>query len=203
MEKVTYAAPRYMDWLAQIRVGSATVRVHFTGGALTVYGVTPAEYTTTNPVIQKAIEMSSYFKEGRITLVKRVPMPSSTKPVKVNALPKESVPTPIVSTSEDVDTSVDSNSEVPDKTEEVSIEADHSEPVESVEDTVFKQVEVSCIQDAQDYLQQNYNIPSYKVRSHIAAQKAAAEHGIMFVGGKFAPLDKMVMEADGEISEIE
>lgn len=77
MEKKIYGAPRYMDWVAQIKVGAATIKVHFTGGALTVYGVTPAEYTTSNVFIQKAIEMSSYFKEGRIVLLKSEELPSS------------------------------------------------------------------------------------------------------------------------------
>ena len=83
MEKVTYGAPQYMDWVAQIKAGAATVTVHFTGGALTVYGVTPAQYTTTNPFIQKAIEMSSYFKEGRITLISRVLLDTPAKTLKV------------------------------------------------------------------------------------------------------------------------
>ena len=71
MEKITYGAPRLVDWVAQIKAGAATVRVHFTGGALTSYGVTPAEYTTANPFIQKVIEQSTYFKEGRIILLRR------------------------------------------------------------------------------------------------------------------------------------
>lgn len=53
MEKITYGAPRLVDWVAQIKTGAATVRVHFAGGALTSYGVTPAEYTTSNPFIQR------------------------------------------------------------------------------------------------------------------------------------------------------
>ena len=69
MEKITYGAPRLVDWVAQIKVGAASVRVHFTGGALTSYGVTPAEFTTSNPFIQKVIENSSYFKEDRKSVV--------------------------------------------------------------------------------------------------------------------------------------
>ena len=45
MKKITYGAPNLVDWVAQIKAGAATVRVHFTGGALTSYGVTPAEYS--------------------------------------------------------------------------------------------------------------------------------------------------------------
>ena len=52
MEKITYGAPRLIDWVAQIKVGAATVRVHFTGGALTSYGVTHAEFSTSDPFLQ-------------------------------------------------------------------------------------------------------------------------------------------------------
>ena len=50
-------------------------------------------------------------------------------------------------------------------------------------------VEASCLQDAQAYLQEHFNISSYKVRSYDAAQKAASEHGVKFVGAKFDTLN--------------
>lgn len=90
MERITYGAPRLIDWVAQIKAGAATVRVHFTGGALTSYGVTPAEYTTSDPFIQKVIEMSTYFKEGRIILLRRTGVPEASKPVTLSK-PKPSV----------------------------------------------------------------------------------------------------------------
>ena len=54
----------------------------------------------------------------------------------------------------------------------------------------FTIVEASCLQDAQAYLQEQFNISSYKVRSYDAAQKAASEHGVKFVGAaKFDTLN--------------
>lgn len=212
MEKVTYGAPRLMDWIAQIKAGAATVTVHFTGGALTVYGVTPAQYTTTNPVIQKAIENSTYFKEGRITLVKRVQLNSSAKPCKAKETPKpqplaQAVPltekkkeqTAVVLTSEVMEESTTES-----ENNNATATSEESEQTETeVNDSSLISVEVSCLQDAQDYLQQNFNIPSYKVRSNIAAQKAAEEHGILFVGGKFAPLGSSTEEPKEEVAEDE
>ena len=58
-----------MDWTTQIKVGKATLNVHFVGGALTAYGVTPAKYSTANPIFQNVIENSDYFKSGRIQLL--------------------------------------------------------------------------------------------------------------------------------------
>lgn len=81
MEKITYGAPRLVDWVAQIKIGYATVRVHFTGGAMTAYGVTPAEYTTTDRFIQTAIEKSDYYKSGRIVRLRVISVEEKEKPV--------------------------------------------------------------------------------------------------------------------------
>lgn len=201
MEKVTYGAPRYMDWVAQIKAGAATVKVHFTGGALTVYGVTPAEYTTTNPFIQKVIEQSKYFKEGRITLLKRITLPDSTTSSKPKKGHKKQQPTP-AHTPQPAETKVEHVAEVPmpkeiGQNDETSENHDFTASEQGITDETdavsaegdLTLVEVSDLQDAQGYLQQNFNIASYKVRSYISAQKAANEHGIVFVGGGFAPYE--------------
>jgi len=202
MKKKTYGAPRYMDWIAQIRAGAATVRVHFTGGALTVYGVTPAEYTTTNPFIQKVIEQSQYFKEGRITLVKTVELPDPQgskhkKAAKPKTQPTAPVQTPALETPapEQVE-SVAPGNESTQTAEEVT------EVAEAIEESGdLTNVEASCLQDAQAYLQEHFNISSYKVRSYEAAQRAAAEHGVQFVGAKFTPIEgkKETEEANEEV----
>ena len=181
MEKKTYGAPRLVDWVAQIKAGAATVRVHFTGGALTAYGVTPAEYTTDNPFIQKVIEQSKYFKEGRIILLRKseVPVLASSAKMKKYANPVEHVVKqmpPATIHTEEV-TNVD------------SVEEKTADDVAEVNNETLTQVEASCLQDAQAYLQENYNIASYKVRSYDAAQRAASEHGIKFVGAKFDTLE--------------
>lgn len=171
MKKITYGAPNLVDWVAQIKAGAATVRVHFTGGALTSYGVTPAEYTTENPFIQRVIEKSSYFKEGRITTVRSCETESpvkSDKPVnKPKAVTKvEAAPTVVVTDVSDVTN------------------------VSDVAPGDFEGVEVSCLQDAQAYLQEKFSISSYKVRTCEAAQRAASEHGVRFTGAKFDTLNE-------------
>ncbi|ROS99980.1 hypothetical protein EEL40_00365 [Muribaculaceae bacterium Isolate-083 (Janvier)] len=199
MEKITYGAPRLVDWVAQIKAGAATVRVHFTGGALTSYGVTPAEYTTANPFIQKVIEQSTYFKEGRIILLRRTALPDVAKPTKAPApKPQTVAPTP--------EAPAPAPAEVEAKVEEAKSlapapvpEAEQSaeEATASAEEVANDEaadgltiVEASCLQDAQAYLQEQFNISSYKVRSYDAAQKAASEHGVKFVGAaKFDTLN--------------
>lgn len=68
----TYGAPGLMEWQAQIKVGQATFTFLFSGGTLTGYGVTPALYSTNNKVYQAIIENSSYFKSGKIILVRSI-----------------------------------------------------------------------------------------------------------------------------------
>ena len=193
MEKITYGAPRLVDWVAQIKAGAATVRVHFTGGALTSYGVTPAEYTTTNPFIQKVIENSSYFKEGRITLIRKTEIPNSAKP-KASKAKSKTAPAPIIE-KPNVEAQTKETPEpattptVETKREQTMTESgDKTEP-ENCETSGLTKVEVTCLQDAQAYLQENFNISSYKVRSYEAAQRAGAEHGIQFAGAKFDTLN--------------
>lgn len=65
----TYGVTGLMDWTTQLKVGKGCVSVHFTGGALTAYGVTPAKYQTKNEFFQRVIEGSDDFKRGRIKLL--------------------------------------------------------------------------------------------------------------------------------------
>jgi len=65
----TYGVSGLIDWTTQIKAGKGSVLVHFTGGALTAYGVTPAKYSTCNPFFQSVIENSEQFKSGRIELI--------------------------------------------------------------------------------------------------------------------------------------
>ena len=71
MTRKTYGVSGLMEWQAVIRCGRATVNVLFTGGSVTGYGVSPAEYTTENPVVQAIIEGSEYYKSGRIRLLRQ------------------------------------------------------------------------------------------------------------------------------------
>lgn len=206
MEKITYGAPRLVDWVAQIKVGAASVRVHFTGGALTSYGVTPAEYTTANPFIQRVIENSSYFKEGRIILLRRTTVEEPKKPApKPKAqpapqpalAPQPKVKEPVTETPAPAPVPVEA--EVQQATEP---EPSTEEQAEETETSGLTKVEVTCLPDAQAYLQENFNISSYKVRNCETAQLIAAEHGIQFTGAKFDTLNA-INKAESEAAEEE
>lgn len=76
----TYGAKGLMEWQCLIRSGKSKLHITFTGGTLTEYGVSAAKYTTSNPIIQDMIERSDYFKNGKITLLRKVEK-SSTEQV--------------------------------------------------------------------------------------------------------------------------
>lgn len=207
MEKITYGAPRLVDWVAQIKVGAASVRVHFTGGALTSYGVTPAEFTTSNPFIQKVIENSSYFKEGRIIVQRRAKIEEPQKPApkaKPKAQPApQPAPAPQPKAEEPV---AEAPAPTPAPVEAEAQEAAEPDPAaeaqaEEAEANGITKVPVTCLPDAQAYLQENFNISSYKVRSCEIAQKIAAEHGIQFTGGKFDTLNGSKAEDEAKEEE--
>lgn len=69
MKRKTYGVSGLMDWTTQIKAGKAMITVHFTGGALTAYGVTPATYSTTDAFFQRVIEGSAQFRSGKIALL--------------------------------------------------------------------------------------------------------------------------------------
>lgn len=65
-------------------MGAGHVRVDFRHGSLTTAGVVPATFSTSNPVIQQAVENSPKFKSGIIkmvesTVVKEAATASGTK----------------------------------------------------------------------------------------------------------------------------
>lgn len=62
----TYGVYGIMEWQALIPTLDCMVRVPFTGGSLTGYGVRPATFSTDNAVLAHFIEASRYFRTGRI-----------------------------------------------------------------------------------------------------------------------------------------
>lgn len=68
--KKTYGVIGMMEWNALIPAGRTTVRVHFTGGTVTGYGVSPATFTTDNPAVIHLIEHSHWFRNRKIMLLK-------------------------------------------------------------------------------------------------------------------------------------
>lgn len=69
MKLKKYGAIGVMEWHLNLPVGKATVHVEFGGGFENKYGIHPATFMTTDPIVQTVIERSYYFASGKIKLL--------------------------------------------------------------------------------------------------------------------------------------
>lgn len=68
-KRITYGVFGMMEYQAVIKLGRASLKVLFTDGSITALGQNPAVFTTSDFVVQHAIEHSSDFRRGRIKVV--------------------------------------------------------------------------------------------------------------------------------------
>lgn len=68
-KRITYGVYGMMEYQTIIKIGRATLKVLFTDGSMTAIGQNPAKYTTSDFLVQRAIENNSEFKKGRIQVV--------------------------------------------------------------------------------------------------------------------------------------
>lgn len=200
-----------MEWVALIECGKATVKVHFSGGCLTGYGVTPAEFTTQNPMTQAIIENSKEFKSGKIFLLREIEGTGKFKEFVRGQHANEgnhlggqaATASAIAGTALDADGTsktpkvepTDANEPIGDlindeDTEsadgENSTDASEAETVEDSEATVTADgkaiIDVTDLDDARDYLCENFGIARSSLRSNVSVPRAAEEHNIVFRG---------------------
>lgn len=67
---VTYGVRGLVEWQAEIPMGYRKLNVTFSGGIPGGYNRTPATFTTSDPVLQRLIEQSHWFRKGRIIKLK-------------------------------------------------------------------------------------------------------------------------------------
>lgn len=192
MERITYGVSGFVDWIARIESGGVTLRVHFTGGALTNYGVTPAEFTTENPVFQKIIESSEYFRKGQITVLRRMETGEAREFTSATASARYEREGDIFDKAEEAaarmghsvaeDYPTPQQKDYPTPQPEHSPAPQHEEHAAGTEETAPEVVEVSCLTDAQNYLREYFGIPTSRSRSKEKAQDLARENGIVFEG---------------------
>ena len=163
-KRIPYGVYGMMEYQAIIKIGRATLKVMFTDGSITAMGQNPAQYTTSDFIVQHAIENSSDFKKGRIHVVstieldeelhiERNPAKPSTRTAKVAAKavidnkPTEAFSSHTTSVAEDV---ADETTEEADAggvvtpTDEADAETIEEEPEtesdsEAVEDTTSEE----------------------------------------------------------------
>lgn len=197
MIRKTYGVSGLMDWTTQIKTGKVSVSVHFTGGALTAYGVTPAKYSTSNPFFQSVIENSEQFKSGRIMLLGEMEVPddaatkarkarmaakAAEKPVPVpKPAPVPETPAPVV---EEPVTPTTPAKESPAESEHPTGETQDETLQDDDEDADVSKIKVADKPDAIEYLKESFPEKGYtavKLRTKTAFDAACKECGVEFV----------------------
>ena len=191
MIRKTYGVSGLMDWTTQIKTGKVSVSVHFTGGALTAYGVTPAKYSTSNPFFQSVIENSEQFKSGRIMLLSEMEVPddAATKARKARMAAKAAekpapVPETLAPVVEEPVTPTTPAKESPAESEQPTGETQDETLQDDDEDADVSKIKVADKPDAIEYLKERFPEKGYtavKLRTKTAFDAACKECGVEFV----------------------
>lgn len=68
--KKRYAVKGKVEMSILVPVNNAKLRINFTNGIINADGIFPATFTTSDPVVQTAIENSTFFQKGLIKIEK-------------------------------------------------------------------------------------------------------------------------------------
>ena len=202
-KKITYGVSGMMEFQAVIKVGRNNMNVLFTDGSMNAMGVNPAKFTTSNFMVQHAIENSPEFKRG---LIKRINVIDLDEDVKIERHIKPATPapdpaptpdpapapdlrlnTPTESEGEQSEEDTDSQPEVdiadaPEAQQETTEAEDDTAEVDETPETKADlprvEVEFSINDDAKDYLEQNYGAVRSKLRTRSDILAFAEAHNV-------------------------
>lgn len=138
-----------MEYQSIIKIGRATLKVLFTDGSMTAIGQNPAKYTTSDFLVQHAIENSSEFKRGRITVVDTIELDEEVRiernPAKPSTqqAPSPAEAKPVTATAAKVEEPQDIADEPTEETN--AVDADEAESASA--DTPAFEVDIEPIED--------------------------------------------------------
>ena len=230
MKLKKYGAIGVMEWQLNLPVGKATVHVEFKGGFENKFGIHPATFMTTDPIVQTVIERSYYFASGKIKLldVKDLglsPMEIAAQKRKAEEIAKkkaeeaakkkadaeaqakaeadaqagnaqgQAIESPGTVASEG--TADDAEAELENETEEVAenedaeenavdgsvydVEGETTSGVDMASDEgEYTVVQVTCNEDAKNYLVDNFNCSARKLTNWATILEVGKANGILF-----------------------
>ena len=230
MKLKKYGAIGVMEWQLNLPVGKATVHVEFKGGFENKYGIHPATFMTTDPIVQTVIERSYYFASGKIKLldVKDLglsPMEIAAQKRKAEEIAKkkaeeaakkkadaevqakaeadaqagnaqgQAIESPGTVASDAA--SDDAEAELENETEEVAeneeaeenavdgsvhdVEGETTSGVDMASDEgEYTVVQVTCNEDAKNYLVDNFNCSARKLTNWATILEVGKANGILF-----------------------
>lgn len=183
-----------MEFQAVIKVGRNNMKVLFTDGSMNAMGVNPAKFTTTNYMVQHAIENSPEFKRGlikRISVIdldenvqiERYTQPAAPAPAPTPATESDNAPTAEpapeqTAEADDDDADAEAESEIAEAPEAEQEDTEAGEAPEAKADLPRVEVEFAINDDAKDYLEQNYGAVRSKLRTRSDILAFAEAHNV-------------------------
>lgn len=203
-KRITYGVYGMMEYQTIIKIGRATLKVLFTDGSMTAIGQNPAKYTTSDFLVQRAIENSSEFKKGRIMTVstieldedvriERNPAKPSTQTANVAAKavidnkPTEASSSHTTPVAEDVadETTEEADAETieeePETESETNVEEDTTSEETAAEDNTAEgktEVEFTDNQEAKDYIFKNFGVKPGTMRNREDIKAVGETYGV-------------------------
>lgn len=230
MKLKKYGAIGVMEWQLNLKAGKATVHVEFKGGFENKYGIHPATFMTTDPIVQTVIERSYYFASGKIKLLdekdlglspmeiaaqKRKAEEIAKKKAEVAAKKKaeaeakakaeaeaqakaqagnaqgQAIESPGTVASDDAEAELESETEEVAENEEAEenavdgsvydVEEETTSGVDAASDEgEYTVVQVTCNEDAKNYLVDNFNCSARKLTNWATILEVGKANGILF-----------------------
>ena len=173
MKIKTYGVYGLTEWYGRVKAGTIEAELSFVGGTSSPSGSQPAYMVTKNPITQFVIENSKEFKNGFIKLIMCQELPGTHKCIASHKEEAKSggVETPSHKEGE--------GSEAIEAGGEETVTAEGEETVTADGKAI---IDVSDIDDARDYLCENFGIARSSLRSNVSVYRAAEEHNIVFRG---------------------
>lgn len=185
-----------VEFVMSVFIANTSVCVDFSGGSITNRGVIPASYTTNNPLVQKALEGTNEFKAGVVRLINSIPESDDVRVARAMEEAEQRAKEEAVNSGSDTraesqtsEQGYEAKTEAPAHEQQAVDNQSAAYAKEVAPDAVSADecdakttVEVTCFEDAVEYLKANFGYTSSKLRTKPAVERAAEEHGIIFVG---------------------
>lgn len=149
-----YESVGLKEWQVNIPIGKAKLLITFSGGMILSNGFANGKFSTDNPIAQHAIENSDYFKSGRIRLYHQFQQEGESS----------------------VRTITGNEASAP-----VSVKAQSDNATTETKSKEKQEVEVTCLEDAAEYLKNNFGVKKTHIRKEGDADTVGAEFGIKFI----------------------
>lgn len=179
-KRITYGIFGMMEYQALIKVGKASMRICFTDGSITAMGSSPATFSTSSILTQKAIEHSGEYRRGLIKKVREITLDEEER-IGLNAASpyKALSAAPVTRETAEREETEEGLSPACDA---VPVEESPGKSAESDSAPEEETVAVQSLADARALLVDRYGYKESMVYTRVQINKAAAEHHITFTG---------------------